>query len=127
MDITKDKLEKSSKIKDIFRRKEERKRKLQESLSSLVQSLKELGAEKVILFGSLARGEVDVNSDIDLFVIMPSFKSGKEWMNLIYEKIERGVAATIIAYNQDEFSKNLPSSRFLQNILNGKVLYEKAG
>lgn len=119
-------MKRTLKIKDILRRKEERKRKLQESLSSLVQSLKELGAEKVILFGSLARGEVDVNSDIDLFVIMPSFKSGKEWMNLIYEKIERGVAATIIAYNQDELSKNLPSSRFLQNILNGKVLYEKA-
>ncbi len=119
-------MNRAEKIKDILRKKEARKRKLQESLYSLVRSLKELGAEKIILFGSLARGEVDVNSDIDLFVIMPSFKSGKEWMNLIYGKIEKGVAATIIAYNQEEFSQKLPSSHFLGNILKGKVVYEKA-
>ncbi len=43
-----------------------------------------MGAQKIILFGSLASGDVDVNSDLDLFVLMPSAKTGKEWTDIIY-------------------------------------------
>ncbi|MEN2983656.1 MAG: hypothetical protein ABDH25_01350 [Dictyoglomaceae bacterium] len=44
----------------------------------MLEELKKLGASKIILFGSLAHG------DVDLLVIMPNTKSGKEWSNLIY-------------------------------------------
>lgn len=115
-----------SKIKEIIVRKEEREAKLQKSLDLIVTQLKNMGALKIILFGSLAKGDVDVNSDIDLFVLMPATKSGKEWMDLIYRTVERKVAANIIVYNQEEFYDKLPSSRFLANILEGKVFYEKA-
>jgi predicted nucleotidyltransferase len=117
---------KMSKIARILQKKEERRKKLQRSLNSIVQSLKEMGAQKIILFGSLASGDVDVNSDLDLFVLMPSAKTGKEWTNIIYHAVERKVASHIIAFNQDEFRKELPTSSFLGNILKGKVLYEKA-
>lgn len=56
------------KLKEILQRKNERKAKLQASLDSIVSQLKSLGALKVILFGSFAKGEVDVNSDLDLLV-----------------------------------------------------------
>jgi predicted nucleotidyltransferase len=115
-----------SKIKEILRKKEERRAKLHRSLNSIVQSLKNMGAQKIILFGSLASGDVDVNSDLDLFVLMPSAKTGKEWTDIIYSTIEKKVASHIIAFNQDEFQKALPISSFLENILRGKVLYEKA-
>ncbi len=113
------------KLKEILQRKNERKARLQASLDSIVTQLKSLGALKVILFGSFARGDVDVNSDLDLLVLMPSTKTGKEWMDTIYEKIERKVASDIIVYNQKEFYERLPTSNFLQNILKGKVVYEK--
>jgi predicted nucleotidyltransferase len=47
-------------------------------MESITRQLIELGAVKIILFGSLAEGNVDVYSDLDLFVIMPSTKSGDE-------------------------------------------------
>ena len=115
-----------SKIKEIYRKKEERRTKLQRSLHSIVDRLKDMGAQKIILFGSLASGDVDVNSDLDLFVLMPSAKTGKEWTDIIYGTIEKKVASHIIVFNQEEFHKELPISCFLENVLKGKVLYEKA-
>jgi predicted nucleotidyltransferase len=115
-----------SKIKEIYRRKEERRAKLRKALDSIVDRLKDMEAQKIILFGSLARGDVDVNSDLDLFVLMPSTKTGKEWMDAIYNTVERGVASHIVVFNQEEFQKQLPNSCFLENILKGKVIYEKA-
>ena len=42
-------------------------------LSRIAERLKqELGAEKVIVYGSVARGEATIHSDIDLLVIVPT-------------------------------------------------------
>lgn len=112
-------------LQEIRARKKERKKALQKALKEMTRQLKALGALKIILFGSFAEGEVDVHSDLDLFVLMPSTKTGKEWMSLIYGNIERGIDSDIIVYNQSEFHKKLPTSSFLQNILKGRVVYEK--
>lgn len=113
-------------LKEILKKKAERKRKLLSSLESLIDQLKNLGALKIILFGSLVRNEIDVDSDLDLFVIMPSNMTGKKWMNLIYSEVERGISSDIIVFNLEEFNKNLPYSSFLDNIINsGRVVYEK--
>lgn len=113
-------------LSDIIQRKNERKARLQESLDHIVNQLKSLGTLKIIVFGSFAEGKVDVNSDLDLFVLMPSTKTGKEWMDIIYNTIERRVASDIIVYNDKEFRERLPTSGFLQNVVKGKVVYEKA-
>lgn len=113
-------------LKEILKRKNERKARLERSLGSIIAQLKDRGALKIILFGSLHKEEVDVYSDLDLLVIMPSTMSGKEWSDLIYMNIERGVASDIIVYNQDEFEDKLQTSSFLRGISNsGKVVYEK--
>lgn len=114
------------KVSEILRRKAERKARLEKCLDFIVVQLKNMGALRVILFGSLLRGNVDLNSDLDLFVIMPSTKTGKEWMKEIYQKVERKVSSNIIVYNREEFEEKLPSSSFLQNVIKGKVIYEKA-
>ncbi len=115
-----------SKVREIVRRKGQRKVKLQKALDLILPQLKGMGAQKIILFGSLAGGDVDVNSDLDLFVLMPSLKTGKEWTDIIYSAVERKVASHIIVFNEEEFHKELPVSFFLEHILKGKVLYEKA-
>jgi uncharacterized protein len=115
-----------SKLKGILQKKLEREERLKTSMESITSQLAALGALKVILFGSLAEGNVDVYSDLDLLVIMPSIKTGMEWMKLVYEKVERGIDADIIVYNQKEVEKKLPSSSFLRNVLSfGRVVYEK--
>ena len=99
---------------------------LEARLHLIVEQAKSLGAVKIVLFGSLARREVDVDSDLDLLVIMPSHRSGKEWTGLLYEKLERGIASDIIAYNREEFEAKLRESSFLRSIeQSGKTIYEK--
>ncbi len=116
-----------SKLKEILRKKMEREKRLEASMESITKQLAALGALKVILFGSLATGTVDVYSDLDLLVVMPSAKTGKEWMGIVYGNVERDVDADIIVYNQEEFRERLPSSSFLRHILDhGSVVYEKA-
>jgi predicted nucleotidyltransferase len=116
-----------SKLKEILQRKMDRKAELEFAAESITVQLIKLGALKVTVFGSLAEGTVDVYSDLDLLVIMPSTKSGKEWMSIVYESVERGIDADIIVYNQEEFQERLPTSSFLRHALSyGRVVYEKA-
>ena len=58
------------KIDEILERKKKRYEKLNRNLSSIVKDLINLGAEKTYLFGSLARGNINEFSDIDLFVVI---------------------------------------------------------
>jgi predicted nucleotidyltransferase len=116
-----------SKLKEILQSKKEREEKLKSSLALATRQLMDFGALKVVLFGSLAREDVDVSSDLDLLVIMPAERSGKEWMRLLYEKVDLGIASDIIIYNQKELQENLPTSSFLRGIVNsGRTIYEKA-
>jgi len=116
-----------SKLKEILQRKTEREEKLKSSMEFITRQLIELGALKIILFGSLAEGNVDVYSDLDLLVVMPSTKSGGEWMKFVYENVERGIDSDIIVYNQEELREKLPVSSFLRHVLqSGRVIYEKA-
>ncbi|MFW9914507.1 MAG: nucleotidyltransferase domain-containing protein [Candidatus Thorarchaeota archaeon] len=115
-----------SRVTSILQRQNERKIKLQASLDSIVAQLKPLGALRIILFGSFAKDIVDINSDLDLLVIMPPTRAGKEWLALIYDNIERRVASDILVFNQNEFNAKVQRSVFLQDILDsGKLIYAK--
>ncbi len=116
-----------SKLKEILQRKTEREEKLKSSMESITRQLIELGALKIILFGSLAEGNVDVYSDLDMLVIMPSTKSGGEWMKFVYANVEREIDSDIIVYNQEKLREKLPVSSLLRHVLqSGRVVYEKA-
>lgn len=116
-----------SKLEEILQGKREREEKLKSSLVSITGQLRDLGALKVILFGSLAEEDVDLFSDLDLLAIMPPDKSAKEWVRLVYENINLGIASDIIIYNQEELQEHLATSSFLRGILDsGRIIYEKA-
>ena len=76
-----------SRVQSILNQKKERKKQLELALKSIKDQLVKYGAIKIILFGSLSTGKIDVYSDLDLFVLMPSDKTGKEWMNFMYENM----------------------------------------
>lgn len=115
-----------SKLEEILQKKREREERLKFSLALVTRQLRDFGALKIVLFGSFVKGDIDIFSDLDLLVIMPPERSGKEWMKLVYENVERGIASDIIVYNQKELEEKLPTSSFLRGILNsGKVVYEK--
>jgi predicted nucleotidyltransferase len=115
-----------SRLNAILERRDQRKKRLQSALNSIVSQLRRMGSVKVIVFGSLATGDVDVNSDVDILAIMPGTRTGKEWSKLIYEDVNLGIASDIIVFSVTEFEEELPLNSFLRQIVkSGKVVYEK--
>ncbi len=107
---------------------QERKQALYDELFRMLNTLKKTaGVEKVILFGSLADGEIGIKSDLDLVVIQKTEKNFSSRSIEIFQLLEPNVATDVIVYTPDEFTelqKN-PNS-FIRNILKtGKVIYEK--
>lgn len=111
-----------------FIKKEKLKRKklLEKNLKKIISQLKKIGALKIYLFGSFSRGDIDIYSDIDLFIVMPEDKSGKEWLDIVYESIEKDVAVDFIVFNKKEFEYEKDFNPLIINILeNGKLIYSK--
>lgn len=113
-------------LEKIRERKEMRRKALETNLEKIKAQLQEMGALRIILFGSYASGRIGSWSDLDLISVMPSTKTGKEWRKKIYSEIDRDVDCDFFAYTSDELEKAIPVSRFLRHALKtGKVIYEK--
>ncbi|MCI4457638.1 MAG: nucleotidyltransferase domain-containing protein [Desulfurococcaceae archaeon] len=103
--------------------------KLRECSNILKNFLKEefLG---MILFGSWARGEAKVDSDIDLFILLRSLK-GFEARSEIYKVLARCIKrpVTLIDVRFDElFRESINLTPLLLNILyDGVVIYDETG
>jgi predicted nucleotidyltransferase len=99
---------------------------LKRELRKISRQLRAMGALKIIVFGSFAEGDVRRSSDLDLFVVMPSQMSGREWLGKIYEEVDREANSDILAFTAEELETAPPVSRFLRHALaTGKVIYEK--
>ena len=86
----------------------------------------EFGPEKIILFGSAARGERGLDSDADFLVIKgqtPHY--GADRIRELSRLIERNIPVDFLVYKPEEFEKRLEmGDPFLKTILKkGKVLY----
>lgn len=113
-------------ISNIRSRKEERKKALEKDLRRIKKQLRDMGAQRIILFGSYAQGHVRSWSDLDIICVMPPTRSGREWMKKIYDEIEREVDCDILAYTSEELEMTVPVSRFLRHALKtGRVIYER--
>lgn len=82
---------------------------------------KEYRAEKVILFGSLARGEATVDSDADILVIAPTNERFFERMATVLEIVRdlyNGLALSPIVLRPEEIAERLKiGDQFVQEIL----------
>jgi predicted nucleotidyltransferase len=73
----------------------------------LATELRLLGATRVVLFGSRARGDELRDSDLDLLAIMPN-PPGSTFparLRAIYELLRPRVAADIVVYTPEEVSR----------------------
>ncbi|HCW51436.1 MAG TPA: hypothetical protein DGR79_05150 [Clostridiales bacterium] len=113
-------------LRDIEAKRKGRAARLRASLHSTVRQLGALGALKVILFGSLAAGETDTTSDVDLLVIMPNTRTSKEWRRTVYERVAPEVATDLLVFCEEDWERELPVSSLLRHITShGRVVYEK--
>lgn len=67
----------SQTLADIHARKEHRKRLFAEHLARITDQLASMGALRVIVFGSFAEDAVRSTSDLELIVVMPPEKRGR--------------------------------------------------
>ena len=87
---------------------------------------REFGAEKVVLFGSYARGEVTEDSDVDLLVIAPFEGRGVDKSVEIRMKLRPGFPVDLLVRTPQKVRQRIEmGDDFMQEILEeGKVLYE---
>lgn len=91
--------------------------------------VREIQPEKIILFGSYARGDFSRQSDLDLFII----KEGKESSRIMRRKVDnllwgRHFPVDLIVRKPEEVEWNFKAKNpfYLYHIFrDGKVLYEK--
>lgn len=89
---------------------------------------REYKPEKIILYGSCARGKVTRNSDIDMFLIKRTKKSFEERLREVAGLVkDRLVPFEAIVYTPQELERELRlGDFFVEEVLQeGKVLYEK--
>ncbi len=99
---------------------------LEAQLEHIVTQLRERGALKVILFGSVACGDTNAHSDLDLLIVMPGEQGFAYWSHRLYEEIDRQAAVDFLPYNEREFAEAQRHSRLIRHALRtGKVLYEE--
>jgi predicted nucleotidyltransferase len=102
-------------------------------LSQMAQVIvEEVGPERIILFGSHARGEARPGSDIDLLVIeregFGKDRSRRREAALLWRALARfPVPKDILVYSQEEAAqwKNYPGHLLAQALSEGRVLYER--
>src|SRR3972149_69122 len=89
-------------------------KQLKYALEDIVRQLKNMGALKIIVFGSYVSGIIRRWSDLDILIVMPSTKSGKEWFKEIYDKVAMDVSADILPFTEKEFRAKLEISSFIR-------------
>ena len=101
-----------------------------EEIESIVEQLIRLyKPNKIILFGSLAEGQIREDSDIDLFIIKSDVPDlGVDRIRQLDRLIKYRLATDFIVYRPEELNRRLQmGDPFVKNILDkGKVLYEAA-
>lgn len=99
---------------------------IEEFKNKIVSILKPFDPEKIILFGSLARGDWDEISDIDLIVVYRTDKTFLDRLKELYLSWNIPKAVDILAYTPGEFEKMMNESSFVaEAVKEGEVLYER--
>jgi predicted nucleotidyltransferase len=86
---------------------------------------------RIILFGSLARGEEDADSDIDLMVVLDHLDQGDRipLMGAIRQAISASAPVDVLVTDVEQFErwKDIVGSAHFWPAHDGKVVYERQG
>ncbi len=99
---------------------------IREMVRRIVESFR---PERVILFGSHARGTADADSDVDLLIVMPFSGPKREKQLQIRLALQGlGVSKDVIVTTPEDFEwrSRVPGTVERPALLEGKVLYARA-
>lgn len=103
------------------------KKQVEKEIQSITKQLIEkYQPEKIILFGSAARGEFGPDSDLDFLIIKNDSRRNLEVEQELHQLIDYRIASDFIFLKPLETEKRLKSGDFfLEEIFNqGRVLYD---
>ena len=106
------------------KRREAHSRALQEETQRLTAAAAALGVRRVILFGSLARREGGLTSDLDLLIVWDTPLSFLERTVELYRRLKPCVAADLLVYTPAEMERMAHTPLVRRALAEGKVLYE---
>ncbi len=97
-------------------------------VKKIVNALKPYDPERVILFGSAARGDADKDSDIDLAIIKETRARFLDRLGTVYDLIAPDFAMDVLVYTPAEFARMRDEGNsFVEEIQrDGIVIYERA-
>jgi len=102
-----------------------RAKRIEEEIRRMLEAFKAMEIEKVILFGSGARGDIGPCSDIDLIVVKKTDLPFINRLEEIYSVIEPVIATDILVYTPEEFDMMKSSNPFVMRACaEGRLIYE---
>ena len=121
---TRDHQSSSSTIRQrLHRRRQAHLRLLALEAERLATEAAALGVQRVVLFGSMVRGNPGLASDLDLLLVWDTPLDFVTRTAELYRRLQPRVAADLLAYTPDEFAR-MADRPFIRNALKeGKVLY----
>lgn len=118
----------SIKVFDLGAAAESRHRELEAELSRIVSRCRELGYRKVVLFGSMARGDTGPWSDIDLLLVKDTGKRFLDRLDEFYKAVTPRVAVDVLVYTPAEYAELCRTRNFVRKATEeGVVLLDQEG
>ena len=102
-----------------FPDREARRDRLERELRVVLERIVDAQTERVILFGSAARGDVASKSDLDLLVIRRDERRPSERVADLYARARPSLAIDLLVYTPEEIEALRETSSFLRQVSTG--------
>ncbi len=104
-----------------------RRERLERELARILTRIVDADTERVILFGSAARGDVKSTSDLDLLVVRRDARRPAERAADLYRRAQPSLAVDILVYTPEELDAARETSSFIRRILReGRVVHDRS-
>jgi predicted nucleotidyltransferase len=97
---------------------------LRQEVERLTHAAAAMGAQRVVLFGSLVRGEAGLTSDVDLLIVWDTPLAFLERTVEVYRRLRPQVAADLLVYTPAELLRMAHTPLVRRALEEGKILYE---
>ena len=103
--------------------RQRRAEKLASEAERITRLLAEHGATLVVAFGSFARGEIGIASDLDMIAVMKSELPFIARLETLYREISPTVGLDLLVYTPEEFEHMRERSFVRHALAEGRVLH----